>query len=247
MELLIIRHAQSTNNTLVDQGERVVDPPLTGLGLQQAELVAKHLANGHDHETPPIGGLPVDSATNGMRIKRLYCSAMLRALQTATAIGHVLELQPQVWVDVHEEGGMWLDHGDGEGIQGYPGLTRSEIAAQFPQVILPAEVTASGWWRHGREEWTSFQERANRVADALRKDGQRPRLHRHRHPRRFQHISAARARRCSGCRPGILPPRQHRNHARPFPRRRPREHSLSEPCGALAAGDDHLMPERRLR
>lgn len=169
MELYIVRHAQSTNNALYDESVRVVDPPLTAIGLRQAELVAAHLANGIDHETAEIEGQPFDAPAAGMGISRLYCSAMMRALQTGTAIGRTLQLQPHVWVDVHEEGGMWLDHGGPEGIRGYPGMTRQEIADRFPHVVLPQEVGHDGWWRAGREEWDAFLARAERVAAELRK------------------------------------------------------------------------------
>lgn len=169
MELFIIRHAQSSNNALPDQAYRVVDPPLTELGLRQAELVAEHLANGIDHETKAIEGQPVDTPLNGMRISRLYCSAMLRALQTAQIIGAALKLEPHVWVDIHEEGGMWLDHGQDEGIRGYPGMTRAEISQRFPECVLPEEIAEQGWWRFAREEWTPFLDRAARVASDLRR------------------------------------------------------------------------------
>ncbi len=136
--------------------------------MRQAELVARRLSNGYDHETAVIEGQPSDAPLNGMGIARLYCSAMLRALQTAQVIGAALGLQPQVWVDVHEEGGMWLDHGEAQGARGYPGLTRAEIAERFPDCVLPDEITEQGWWRYGREEWTPFLERATRVAASLR-------------------------------------------------------------------------------
>jgi broad specificity phosphatase PhoE len=93
---------------------------------------------------------------------------MLRALQTASFIGQALELRPHVWVDIHEEGGMWLDHGADEGIRGYPGLTRTEIGAQFPECLIPEDISENGWWRHKFEERTYFLERAERVAAALR-------------------------------------------------------------------------------
>lgn len=172
MELFIIRHAQSTNNALADQRDRAVDPALSELGLRQAELVATHLAHGIARETSTIEGQPSDTPINGPGITRLYCSAMLRALQTASAIGSALGLPPRVWVDIHEAGGMWLDHGTGGGIRGYPGMTRAEIAERFPDAILPAEVTASGWWLYGWEESTSTAERAARVAIALRSGAQ---------------------------------------------------------------------------
>jgi broad specificity phosphatase PhoE len=169
MELFIIRHAQSTNNALPDQALRVVDPPLTEIGLRQAELVARHLAAGVDHETVPIEGQGFD-ASAGMGVQQLYCSAMMRALQTAAAIGRALNLKPHVWVDIHEEGGMWLDHGPAEGIRGHAGLTRAEIARQFPDCVLPEDVTEQGWWRYGQEERAPFLARAARVAAKLRQD-----------------------------------------------------------------------------
>ena len=156
MELFIIRHAQSTNNALLDQATRVVDPPLTEIGLRQADLVAQHLARGVDHETAAIEGQGADTPS-GMGIERLYCSAMIRALQTATAIGRALDLKPHVWVDIHEEGGMWLDHGPSEGIRGHAGMTRGEIARRFPDCVLPDdEITEQGWWRYAQEERAPF-------------------------------------------------------------------------------------------
>lgn len=172
MELFIVRHAQSYNNALADQRDRVVDPPLTDIGFRQAELVARHLANGIDHETAPIEGQGTD-APAGMGIEKLYCSAMLRALQTAAAIGRALNLKPHVWVDAHEEGGMWLDHGVPDGIRGYPGMTRAEIAGQFPDCVLPPEITEQGWWTYGQEERDPFLARAARVAAQLRADAAR--------------------------------------------------------------------------
>jgi broad specificity phosphatase PhoE len=172
MELFIVRHAQSHNNALADQRDRVIDPPLTEIGLRQAELVARHLVAGTDHEGVPIEGQGPDRIA-GMGIEKLYCSAMLRALQTARAIGRALNLQPHVWVDVHEEGGMWLDEGEGRGIRGGTGLTRTEIARQFPECVLPEEITEQGWWRYGQEERGPFLARASRVAAKLRADAAR--------------------------------------------------------------------------
>lgn len=169
MELFIVRHAQSHNNALADQRDRVIDPPLTEIGLRQAELVARHLAHGVDHEGAPIEGRATD-APAGMGIERLYCSAMLRALQTAAPIARALNLKPRVWVDIHEEGGMWLDEGEGRGIRGGSGMTRAEIARQFPDYVLPEEVTDHGWWSYSQEERTPFLARAVRVAAKLRAD-----------------------------------------------------------------------------
>ena len=167
MELLIIRHAQSYNNTLADQSLRVVDPPLTDVGRQQAQLVAEFVAHGQDSDPHPPGLAGFSANGRGLAITRLYCSAMLRALDTACAIAGATGLKPRVWVDIHEEGGMWLDHGEG-GVLGYPGMTRGEIMEQFPQCVIPETITDQGWWTAGQEELAPFRARAERVAAELR-------------------------------------------------------------------------------
>ena len=90
MELYLIRHGQSANN----RGDaRVTDPPLTELGKQQTDRAGRALRN--------------------LGITRLYCSAMLRAVQTAATVGGHLELPPHVFVSLHEWGrGMWEDRGN---------------------------------------------------------------------------------------------------------------------------------------
>ena len=59
-----------------------------------------------------------------------------------------LDLAPEIWVDIHENGGIYLDHGDERGKVGYPGQTRAEIAARFPTIIAPKEVGENGWWKY---------------------------------------------------------------------------------------------------
>lgn len=161
MKLYIIRHAQSTNNALTDLRDRVCDPPLTELGRRQADILARHLATG----SSPV---PWETDHPGYGITRLYCSPMWRALQTAQPIGQALGLAPEVWIDVHERGGIYLDHGESGGIVGYPGKTRSEILAEFPNYILPDGITDQGWWHQGREDRAACHGRAIRVAEKLR-------------------------------------------------------------------------------
>lgn len=169
MELYIIRHGQSTNNALTDQRDRVCDPVLTGLGWRQATLIAQHLANGINIEQS-VGESDEDTTVRqrrGYGINRLYCSAMRRALQTAQPIGQALNLKPEVWIDIHEHGGIYLDHGENGGLVGYPGQTRSEILAEFPNYILPMGITEQGWWQGGFEDWPACYGRAIRVARDL--------------------------------------------------------------------------------
>ena len=92
MEFYIIRHAQSFNNALVDQRQRVQDPPLTELGHRQAAIVAQHLTTGRNPEQKE-GVSEEDTAVHyrrGYGLTRLYCSAMHRSLQTAAALSRAL-------------------------------------------------------------------------------------------------------------------------------------------------------------
>ncbi len=123
MELYLIRHGQSTNN----RGDvRIPDPPLTEIGKRQADRAGWALEN--------------------LGITHLYCSAMLRAVQTAAIVGEHLELAPHIFVGLHEWGrGMWEDRGDA-GIVQLPGLTRSQLRDVCSTVVLPDDVTDEGWW-----------------------------------------------------------------------------------------------------
>lgn len=168
MELYIIRHAQSYNNS-VPESQRVTDPPLTDLGKQQAELLAQYLANGQNRDPW------IDITTGNWRkdqtpdfgFTHLYCSAMYRSLQTAAPIGRLLNLKPEVWIDIHEHGGMYLEQPDG--IVGAPGKNRSEILSEFPDYVLPDTITEVGWYdpNSGQESLSKAQGRAINVAGEL--------------------------------------------------------------------------------
>lgn len=157
MQLYLVRHGQSFNNTLPDGAGRMADPHLTEAGEKQAPLVAKHLAEGATKDPYNAGG-----ATSGFGITRLFTSAHLRCLQTSAPIAEALDLDPEVWPDVHEECGIWMD-----GEETCPGMTRSEIAAQFPRVTIPDSIDDDGWWNRPRETEAEWVARAARVAETL--------------------------------------------------------------------------------
>ncbi|MBI1800624.1 MAG: histidine phosphatase family protein [Chloroflexi bacterium] len=168
MKLYIIRHAQSTNNVLTEAewNTRDSDPPLTALGEQQAEVVARHLAETADLENPWSNHRRVG---RGYGIDHLYCSPMARALQTAQPVGDALGLNPEVWVDIHEQGGIYLNHGEERGKVGYPGKSRGQMLDQFPSYILPDAVGDEGWWTGDYEDLAGCHRRVLRVAEALRR------------------------------------------------------------------------------
>ncbi len=158
-QLFFIRHGQSTNNALADPTQRVQDPELTEIGQVQAEHAAQYIAAGHHLRGARTGA-------EGPPLDRLYCSAMVRAVHTATPIGQALGLQPEIFVDLHEIGGIYLDYPDGR-IESFPGQTRSELAARFPDCVPPDTLGEEGWWRGGRESEEEALQRANKVADEL--------------------------------------------------------------------------------
>ena len=123
MELYLIRHGQSTNNE--GKHPRVADPPLTDIGVEQARWVGESL--------------------KGEGITRLYCSPMLRTLQTAQCISERLDLPPHVFVGLHEWGGIWEVRGDGAAVQ-LPGLNRAGMREVCSDVVLSDDVTDQGWW-----------------------------------------------------------------------------------------------------
>jgi broad specificity phosphatase PhoE len=168
MELYLIRHAQSSNNALADERERVCDPLLTELGRRQAELLAAHLATGRDVHPVRPWLTPSSANGHGYGLTRLYTSPMRRCLQTTQPIAQALRLTPEVWLDIHEQGGVWLDHGPELGRVGYPGIDRCQMAAEFPDFIAPDQIDDSGWWRGDHEDAAEAEARAERVAETLR-------------------------------------------------------------------------------
>ncbi|MEZ4640104.1 MAG: histidine phosphatase family protein [Caldilineaceae bacterium] len=187
MILYLIRHAQSANNVLAEKvraiGEldelsyddyrlyRVADPSLTDIGFRQAEILADYLQTAkpkHRAGFDDPGDLePGEFEGNPFAINRLYCSAMLRALQTASPIAEKLGLRPRIWLDVHEHGGVFDNRGEDGLAAGKPGLTRSEVADLFPGAEIPDTLTDNGWWLGDEEDYASCQGRAIRVAQDL--------------------------------------------------------------------------------
>jgi broad specificity phosphatase PhoE len=178
MKLFIIRHAESANNRLgMDMGydeymaHRSADPPLTDLGQQQAERLGEHLnANAHpeaSQERSPV------QPNSGYGFTHLYCSPMLRALQTAQPVANALRLYPEVWVDIHEHGGLFRGNPrKDEKLTIYPGLTRPELSGRFSGYKLPSAVNEDGWWKSGYEDMPACYARAMRVASDLRQRAQ---------------------------------------------------------------------------
>ena len=169
MELFIIRHGQSGNNALANISDRSVDPPLTDLGERQADMLGEYVARGENQElSRETTGNTKYELRHGLGITSLFTSPMYRSLQTVLPVSRASGLAPRIWVDIHEEGGMFLNHGGDEGLVGYPGRTRSEILAEFPDYVLPTNFDETGWWNKDHEDPASLLVRATKVSEQLR-------------------------------------------------------------------------------
>ncbi len=157
MHVYLIRHAQSENNVLTSDNlhRRKVDPDLTELGYRQREALADFLAN------------EADLADQTFAVSRLYTSAMYRSLLTTQPVSAALNLRPEVWLDLHEKGGMFLRQ-NGR-VDGFGGMSRSAIMSQFPDYRLPDTVSDDGWYDAslGYEPETHSEFRAIKVANEL--------------------------------------------------------------------------------
>lgn len=173
MRLLLVRHGQSTNNVLAETlpydeyvATRSHEPELTPAGKTQAERLARFFG-----ELPqPDGELSERRASISERpVTALYTSPMLRALRTTAPLAAALGLTPEVWVDIHEHGGLFTGNPRTETVVNFGGLGRQEMRGHFPGYVLPPEIGDNGWWWNGYEHMAQCTERAQRVAEMLRK------------------------------------------------------------------------------
>jgi 2,3-bisphosphoglycerate-dependent phosphoglycerate mutase len=154
MHLYLIRHAQSANNELyartgADRG-RDADPPLTAIGHRQAQLLADYLA-------APLTPIPDDTSLlwqfverhdrRGFGLTHLYCSLMIRSIQTAAYIANATGLAPVAWPELHERGG----------------LHQLDEEVEYPGLVLPETLGEPGWWNRPKETVAESIPRARAV------------------------------------------------------------------------------------
>ena len=152
MQLYLLRHAQSVNNALVDHpNSHQPDASLTELGQRQAQHLADYL-KAHaepDRCVDMMAWRYQNQAELGFQFDQIISSPMHRALQTTKPIAAALGAPVTVWGDLCERGGVF--HDKGGQINGLPGLTRTQIANEFPAYDLPPRISEKGWWRGGQE------------------------------------------------------------------------------------------------
>ena len=167
MQLYFIRHGESTNNALYAQtndyhGLRTTDPELTERGQRQATLLATHL-------TRPFGDLAFfEDYQNhhGFGLTHIYCSLMVRAIDTALPTATQLGLPLKTLPTIHEYGGIFEFEGTEKRI-GHAGLKRSELLARYPDLQIEHEVAEAGWWNFRVEDSAELYRRAGEAIDYL--------------------------------------------------------------------------------
>ena len=170
MQLYIIRHAQSQNNALyVETGSyvgRSEDPELTPAGREQARLLAQHLSQGATDRDLPVADWNPQNV-GGFDLTHLYCSLMIRAVETGVILARELGLPLVAWEDLHEVGGI-VDRDDETGERiGLPGRNRAYFESCFPDLVLSESLGEAGWWNRPYEEREQRPVRAQRVLRCL--------------------------------------------------------------------------------
>lgn len=121
--LYLVRHAQSANNAN-PESQRIPDPPITDLGIQQAQALA--------------GLVPELAPTH------LYTSPFLRTLQTTAFVSSGLNITPYVKADLYEQGGCYRGYRINDRTP-EPGLARSQIQSLHPNWQIDTTIDESGW------------------------------------------------------------------------------------------------------
>jgi 2,3-bisphosphoglycerate-dependent phosphoglycerate mutase len=173
LELYFIRHAQSINNVFYEDesqatyfDNRVPDPDLTSKGEEQAKIVADYLS-----QPFKVSGADPQNR-NGFGLTHLYCSLMLRAVKTGTAISKSTRLPLVAFPDIHETGGIFdVEMADEEPVfVGQPGLGRAYYQKHFPDLVIPEDLPDDGWWNRDIEPRENYLPRAQKIIDQLLKN-----------------------------------------------------------------------------
>ncbi len=168
MQIYFIRHAQSENNHLYDingtGAGRSEDPDLTKKGEQQLKYLRRFLSKKTD-QLPSLNGKDYQNRT-GFHFTHLYASPMVRAVKTGWEVAALFNLPLQLWVDLHEGGGIFQNN-EGEEPGNLPGKTSAYFSENYPGILLDEEITPEGWWNKPFEPWEGRPLRAERVWERL--------------------------------------------------------------------------------
>ena len=171
MQLYFIRHGQSVNNAGwgYPHYREHHDPPLTELGIEQAQILAGFL--GQNQQLTKSDGWN-EQNRHGFGVTHIYASLMERAAHTGSYIAQALQIPFEAW-DIHESGGIFDRDGNKDKTQ-LPGRPRSFFEINFPGFGLPEVLDESGWWNRPFETEEECGKRAKRIwSDLLTRHGDR--------------------------------------------------------------------------
>jgi 2,3-bisphosphoglycerate-dependent phosphoglycerate mutase len=156
VDLVLIRHAQSSNNHLWAQtggtSGRDPEPDLTELGEQQAEALAQW------------------ARSSWLAPRAIYSSLMTRALRTAAPLAQALDVALIGHSAAYEVGGPYVE--DDEGVRRHhPGIGRDAAIGLAPTLSWPDDVEPGSWWSGPVEDGADAVRRraANVIADLDRR------------------------------------------------------------------------------
>ena len=163
MKLFFIRHGQSENNALwartQSNMDRVSDPVLTAIGKEQVDAAALFLKN----------YLFTDSSFEYKREDiHIFCSLMDRAIQSGLIIANELSLSLYAHLDIHENGGLYLEDSLTTDRKGDPGRSLEDLKTTYPNLRLPEGINPAGWWNRPYEERETRRIRAKKVVDDIK-------------------------------------------------------------------------------
>ncbi|RMH62212.1 MAG: histidine phosphatase family protein [Zetaproteobacteria bacterium] len=154
MKLFLVRHAQSVANE--KRGGCWPDPPLTDLGMRQANRTAAWLS-GHEYRADIFQGKP-----EKLKADVVYSSPMRRAIETSAALVDALGAPLVVDARLFEVGGLGCCGGAVWG-----GMPRMEVERRFKgRVGFAGGYRQLGWWFVSRGE--TLREAFSRVAAWLK-------------------------------------------------------------------------------
>lgn len=170
MRIFFVRHGQSENNALWARTQsrkgRVADPVITDLGSRQLTYSAQFLDYCLTGDISS-GSDPSCSAIES-GVVYLFCSLMERSVQSGQIISERLNLPLVADLDIHENGGIYDRNPETDEAVGLPGKDHAFFEANYPDLVLPKEMHAKGWWNRPFETREVYAERARRVVRTLR-------------------------------------------------------------------------------
>lgn len=167
LRVLLIRHGESHNNVLLGISRdayrkgRMADPPLSERGRLQAEHAALFLSS-----------LDVGSVANALvgKVDELYCSPVLRAMETCLPISKRMGLKPFIWSDCYEHGGLFDRDVETGKTNGVGGLSESAVRTRFPNFRFEkGAFSTNGWYEGGYETQKECSKRAQGVCDRFKR------------------------------------------------------------------------------